>query len=214
MKKWILILFVLLVAVPASAQTKVGASVNDWTAVAQDAVFEGATTDISGMYQATYHISVALTTTTLHNGTKIDVQTSSNTSGDEDWITYRSFTSITGTAATEALGTEAAAQTVLEVSSTTGFEADETRWIFILDNTVADSEMVYQVSHATNTSITILDGLKNAHTSADALWNVAFNQPFRLPETAIRARIIYDNTFDSNGSAIHIMCRITSVDAL
>jgi len=214
MKRLILILLLLLSTPASAALTKAVAAVDEWANIAQNTVREGATTDTSAMYQAMLHIDVALTSTTAHTGTKIDVQVSSATSGDEDWTTLTSFISITGTAASEAMGTEAAAQTVLEVASTTGFEADEARWIFILDNTVADSEMIYQVSHVSNTSITCQDGITNAHTSADVLWNVAQTLTVTLPSTANRVRVIYDNTYDSNGSSLHTKTRISSITAL
>jgi len=198
-----------------SAVTKSTAAVDEWAEVAQNAVREGATTDVSGAYDAMLHISVALSTETAHTGSKIEVQISSNTSGDEDWTTLVSFIGPTGTANTEApSGSEAAGQTVIEVASTTGYVADETRWIFMEDDTVANSEMMLLVSAVTNTSVTVQDGTTNAHDGSDAMFNIADTYTVELPTSANRVRIIYDNTFDVDGSTIHTLARVSTITGI
>jgi len=200
----------------AASPTMAYSQTDEWAEVSQNAVREGATTTISDCYTTKVFIDYALTSATAHTGTKIEVQVSSNTSGDEDWTTYTSFITLTGTPNTEALsGSEAAAQTVLEVASTTGlYDDDETRWIFIEDNTVADSEMCYLVSHVAATSVTVLDGITNAHTSADILNDIADRVPITLPTGYNRMRVIYDNTYDSDGATIHTHCAIVETTAL
>ncbi len=198
----------------AASPTQPFSQVDEWAEVAQNAVREGATTDISGNYKTTLAIDYSLSDATAHTGSKIEVQTSNATSGDEDWTTYRAFITLTGTQNLEAMGTEAGGQTVLEVTSTTGYVADETRWIFIEDNTVADSEMCLLVSAVTDTSVIVLDGITNAHTSADTLNNIADRVIITVPVGYNRMRVIYDNTFDSNGATIHTHMTIVEVTAL
>lgn len=197
------------------ASTKTVAAVDEWAEVAQNAVREGATTDISTSYAAALHIDVALSSTTAHTGTKISVQISSSAT-DEDWTTLTEFIGPIGTAASEVLsGVEAIGQTVLEVASTTGFVADETRWIFLEDTgTVADSEMLLLVSAVANTSVTVQDGLTVAKDGSDILFNIAENYIIELPFTASRVRVVYDNTYDSNGATVHTKCRVSQVTAI
>ncbi len=199
----------------AASPTQSFSQVDEWAEVAQNAVREGATTDISGNYKTTIAIDYALTSAAAGTGAKMEVQTSNATSGDEDWTTYRAFVTLTGTPDLEAMGTEAGGQTVLEVASTTGYVADETRWIFIEDNTVADSEMCLLVSAVTDTSVTVLDGTTNAHTSADTLNNIADRVIMTIPVGYNRFRVIYDNTLQgATGPTFHTHMTIVEVTAL
>ncbi len=212
-----LVLFVALVFVQLSnaALDKTPAAVDEWAAVAQNTVREGTNYDISDCYSSKLHIDFALTAATAHTGTNIEVQVSSNTVGsasDEDWSTLIAIESITGTANPEALaGAEAAGQTVLEVASTTGYEADGAIWIFLLDNTVADSELCYLVSHEGTPSVTVLDGLTHAPDDSDTLYNLARTYTIPIPIEYNRVRVIIDNTLDSNGSSVHTRTRISRV---
>lgn len=218
MKRLFVALFLLFVVICQvdAAPTKSIASVDEWAAVSQNSVREGSISDISGCYASALHIDIALSSTTAHTGTKIEVQVSSNTSGDEDWTTLTHFLGPTGTANNESLGgSEASGQTVLEVASTTGlYDNDETRWIFILDDTVADSEMCYLVSHSANTSVTVQDGITNAHDASDTLYDIAENYVIQIPIEYNRVRVMYDNTYDSDGSQVHTKCRISKVTGL
>ena len=92
MKRLLILLLILFVSNAAhGALTKSVAAVDEWAEIAQNAVREGATTDVSGCYAATLHISYALTSATAHTGTKIEIQLSSNTTGDENWTTLTTF---------------------------------------------------------------------------------------------------------------------------
>lgn len=215
---WIpfILAFLLIAGQAEAALTKTQAAVDEWASVAQNAVREGATTDISGNYTTVLHIDMALTSATAHTGTKIEVQVSSNDTGDEDWTTLTSLIGPDGTANPEALGgSEAAGQTVLEVASTTGlYDDDETRWIFILDDTIADSEMCYLVSHVADTSVTVQDGTTNAHDASDTLYDIAQNYTVTVPIEYERVRVMIDNTYDSNGSTVATKTRISQVTGL
>ena len=198
------------------ALTKSVAAVDEWAEIAQNAVREGALIDVSGCYSAILHIEIGLSTTTAHTGTKIAVQISGNTSGDEDWTTLVEFIGPIGTANEASFdATEAAGQTVLSVGLTAGFEADETRWIFIEDKGfAADSEMALLVSFVSNDTITIQDGLTNAKDTADDCYNIADTYAIEIPMAANRVRVIYDNTYDANGSTVHTKTRISKVTAI
>src|SRR3990172_2152718 len=199
-----------------AALTKSVAAVDEWASVAQNAILEGATTDISTAYDIILHIDMALSSATAQtNGAKVEVQISSATSGDEDWSTFASFIGPTGTANSEAVsGTEAAGSTVIECASTLGlYDDDETRFIFFLNGTVANSELGLLVSHVANTSVTVQDGITNAQTSS-TMYDIAKRYVVQLPFSANRVRVIYDNTRDATGSTVHTYCRLSRVTAL
>lgn len=218
MKKIIGLLLVgLLVLAPyvAAALTKSSVNTTDWTAVAQNAVGESGTIDISDSFSTVLYIEYSLTSATAHTGTKFEVQVSRATSGDEDWVVLTSFTSKTGTPNTEAFGaSESAAATVLEVANTTGYVADETIQIYAKDNSIAASELMLLVSHVTDTSVTVQDGITNAHDTSDAMWNIADSTVVELPFAANRVRVIVDNTFDSDGATIDYRLSVTEVTAV
>ncbi len=215
MKRLLILFFVLVGCFGLHAQpTKSVAAVDEWAEVAQNAVREGATTDVSGAYDVILHISVALSNETAHTGSKIDVQISGNTSGDEDWTTLMSFIGPTGTANSEVTsGTETAGATVIECASTTGYVADETRWIFFEHTTPANSELALLVSAVTNTSVTLQDGITNDQT-AGTMFNIAQNYVVNLPFSANRVRVIYDNTFDVDGATIFTLARLSKVTGI
>ncbi len=198
------------------AITKTVTQIDEWASTADQAIREGAVNDVSAAYDAVLHIDMALTTgATAHSGTKIDIQISSATSGDEDWSTYAEFLGPQGTPNTEAVtGTEAIGATVIECASTTGLYDDaEARWIFFLNGTVANSELGYQVSFVSNTSVTVQDGITAAQTSS-TMSDIAATYTVRLPFSANRVRVIYDNSFDAAASAIHTRTRISKVTAI
>lgn len=133
-----------------STLTKAVAAVDAWAEVAQGAggFREGATTDVTGMYQATLLIDVCLSEAVAETaGATIYVEISSNTTGDSDWEVLTSFGGPTGTAESEALsGDEAAGQTVLSVTNPTTNNLDNpSRFIFFEDTaSAANSEIIFQ----------------------------------------------------------------------
>ncbi len=195
------------------APTKTVAAVDEWANVAQNAVREGAIIDVSGLDGAILHIDMALVSAVAHTGTKITVQISSNTSGDEDWTELPPFIGPTGTPNTENITNNplAATSTTATVANTTGYVADETRFIYIKDGTIANSELVLLISAVTDTSVTWLDGTTNEHAQTTPMWNIAKTYAFELPWGTNRARVIIDNTFDPDGAAVDTKTRISKV---
>ena len=224
MKRKLIVLFAILtllflnVFLAYAALTKSVDTVDEWAEVAQNAIREGATKDVSGCYEATLHLQYALSTETAHTGSIIIIETSSNTSGDEDWTEHCRF-EIFGndTANAEPITNDPLAQgsTTATCASTTGvYDDDETHWIFIEDGTVANSELIKLVSHVADTSVTWQDGTTNAHVQNTNMFDKADTKPITLPFSANRVRVIYDNTHDPDGSTIHTKCRLTKVTAL
>lgn len=196
------------------ALTKAVAAVDATQEIAQNTVLEGATVDVSACYEAMLHIWFALSNATAHTGTKIKIQVSANTSGDEDWTDYLEFVSITGTTNLELITNNplAAAGTSITVASTTGYVPG---WVFLEDvSTFANSEWVYVTVVTTNTSLTILDGVTREHAQNSICNSVAAVYTITLPPSAVRCRIVYDNTYDADGATVAIKASISKVTGL
>lgn len=209
-----------------AALTKSVAAVDEWqTVAANTGIIEGTTVDVSGNYQSVLTIAVALTTNagTATNGCEVRVQISSNTTGDEDWVDLTSFQGPTSTAL--AINTEtitnnplAAGETSITMASTTGYglpTGTDNGIRYLKDTTIANSEVVFQTAVTTNTNITVLDGVTNAHANTTVLSNVVGLYTVQLPDSASRCRVIYNNTKDaSSGSAVDVMCRISKITGI
>lgn len=194
------------------APTKTDAILDACQEIAQNTLVEGATVDISDAYLAELAIQLALTTETAHTGTKVIVQVSTETSGDEDWVDWAQFVALVGTANSEVITNNpaAVATTALTVASTTGYVT--TGWRFLEDvSTFANSEWLFQKTYVTNTSVTVVDGTTREHAQNSILYNVAEARVIRLPEGCVRARILYDNTYDADGSTIAVRSRSVEV---
>lgn len=219
----------LLPQISFAALTKSVESIDDWVEVTQPSVREGTTVDISANYQTTLLIDVCLSEAVAETaGATIYVEISSNTTGDEDWEVLTSFGGPTATAESEPLSAdEAAAQTVLSVANPTTNNLDNpSRFIFFEDTASAvNSEIIFQVSNegdATDT-ITVLDGLTNAHASATSLmWFVdsttvpsgaVAQYVVNIPDSANRVRVIYDNTH-STAADIFTKCRLVKITGI
>lgn len=196
------------------APTKTVAAVDEWANVAQNAVRAGTIVDVSGLDGAILHIDIALVAAVAHTGTAIVVLISSNTSGDEDWTELTRFIGPTGTANTEPITNNplSAAATTATVASTVGlYDDDETRFIYIKDGTIANSELIFLVSHVGNTSITWLKGTTNEHAQTTPLWDIAKTYAIEIPWATNRIMVVIDNTFDPDGAAVDTKTRISKV---
>jgi hypothetical protein len=202
------------------ALTKSFAQVDEWQAVTASTVVEGAVVDVSACYQAVLTIFAAhCTAAAVANGMDIRIQISSNSADDEDWFDFCNFIGPTGTSATvhvEDNPLDAGDATIL-INPTTGFAipsaATDNGLRFIKDSTIANSEVVMQKTVTTSTNITIVDGVKNAHAQNTPLWSIVGAYVCQLPDSAIRARIIYNNCKDATAE-IDVMARIMRITAI
>jgi len=199
-----------------AALTITASSDTDWTAVAEGAVGESANLDISLSYSTTYQIQAFLNGTDAHEGTEFLIQTSFNTSGDEDWSDYCRFIELVGTANSEQIDDDPldATDTTILCADTTGYTVDATsmRWVGIEDATLANSELVLQTGLTTNTNITIKDGVTNAHVLHTLMWNIAFSKSITIPMgVGIRARVVVNNNYDADGTASALNYRVRKV---
>ena len=195
------------------AATKTTASVDDWTAVAQNTIVEGTEIDVSSSYGSTLHIQAALDTTTAHTGTRFLVQTSGNTTGNEDWEDFVEFIGLIGTAATDLIEDNPLAAASTAIALTGHALTVLGKWLLIEDGTLVNSELVFEKSQTTN-EVVILDGATNEHALNTAIFNVAFSKPITIPIEFVRARLIIDNSYDADGSTLNVKCRVTKVTAV
>jgi len=198
------------------AKTTTTTLLQEWTQVAAQAIVHSGEAAIDAAYDNWLHLQVGLDSATPHAGTKFVVQVSSAAEGDEDWHELFPLPILcVGTAAAEALAaTEPQGETVIAVADTTGFTTYGI-FLFLKDNVIADSEIVEQKSHVANTSITLLDGLTNEHTAADALWNIADSRAWLIGGgCGKRVRVVVDNNYDSGASTFCYRAQLVQVPTL
>ena len=189
-----------------AALTKTGTELDAWARVAEDTLREGATSDISGCYTAGLYIDVACTDANASEGIQIRVQISPATTGDDTWIDYTKFIAVSGSTADSeatvgAIGADA--NTIIDVADTDAgiWETEGSRWIFILDGTAANSELVFLVSYVNDASIVIQDVADLAHDSGVMMWDQAERFYINVPALGMnRLRVLYDNTYDGDGT--------------
>lgn len=185
--------------------TTSGGVVTDWTAVAQNTLVHSTELDISADLEASLMFQAGLGSTTAHTGTKIIVEVSQNISGDEDWAKLTQRVILTGTANAENITDSplVVGSTTLAVASTTGYTTNgELR--MIVDSTLANSEIVRQIAYTTDTSVTILDGTTNEHAQNTTMYSIAISEVIAHLSAAVRrVRVLIDNTYDSDGSALN-----------
>lgn len=183
--------------------------------VAQGAILEGNTQDVSSYYGAILQVWYALTNATAHTGTRIIVEYSTDSSGDEDWAELAQFVVGVGTTNLETITNNpaTAGATVITCASTTGYTVGI--WIFLEDGaTFANSEWGRVVAVAANTSVTLKDGITRQHANTSVLNSVAGPAvPVMIPEFCQRIRVIYDNSYDADGATVAIKAQLTGITA-
>jgi hypothetical protein len=190
-----------------------GSVITDWTAVAQNTIVHSDILDISDDLEAQLLLQAFLDSETAHTGTRIIVEISHNTSGDEDWVELQGAerTILIGTANAELIDDNplTAGSTTILMSSTTGFTVDGL-WRGIKDGTIGSSELVRQTSETTNTNITVLDGTTNEHANTVNVYSIAMSAVIALLTASVRrVRIVVDNTYDPDGSTLVYRLMIT-----
>ena len=199
----------IIVGVPAKSTE----GVQDWTAVAQNAMSKSAECDLSGVGSAVLHIQAALDTTTAHTGTQFIVQGSGSDTGNADWHTIAPFVALIGTAATDAIEDAPLAAGSTAIKLTGHALTVLSKWLFIKDGTLANSELVFESAQTAN-EVVVLDGTENAHIATTAIWNVAMEQIVIIPFAIKRVRLVVDNTYDDNGSTLNYKLRVSKATGI
>lgn len=195
------------------AVTKTQEAVDACQEIAQNAVLEGTTINVTGDLGGIVSVWWALSNATAHTGTRVKLQISQATSGDEDWADYRDVVVGVGTTNLEPVTNNPLAQggTSITCDSTAGYTAGT--WVFIEDATAGNSEWVYVTAVTANTSLTILDGVTRQHANTAVLNSVAGCLSLMVPVEAARFRLVYDNTYDSDGATVFVKSRYSALTA-
>lgn len=176
--------------------------VTDWTAVAQNTIVKSAEANVSGSNGSLLYLQAFLDTTTAHTGTKFIVQMTNASTGNEDWVDLVEFSSLIGTSATDLIEDDPLAAGSTSITLTSHSLTTIGKWLAIEDATLVNSELIFESAQATN-SITCLDGTTNAHAVNTAIFNVVMTQSIVVPPEVVRARVIVDNSYDSDGSSLN-----------
>ena len=120
----------------------------EWTAIAAQGFLNSAIADLSAAIEATLHIDMALTSAVAHTGTEIIVQIRSEDTTPDEWTTLTAFSGPTGTPFH--LHPNAicnAGQKVITVDNPTAGNLNHIgKFIFLVNATVANSEICYQTA--------------------------------------------------------------------
>ncbi len=192
------------------ALTKSTAAVDDWTAIAQGVYGIGSDYSCASNYSTLLNIQAFLdTNSTAHDGTEFVVQTSNETSGDEDWHDLTSFVGLVDASpAVTAVTTEAASgqATVAATGVGADFAVDDLGhfYVGIENNTLANSELGVISTYTASTSITLTDNLTNTHAvTTSMVCSVALSKDISIPYEASRCRVIINNNYDANGNTLN-----------
>jgi len=194
---FVIVLYWYVMPVEAAAPTKTTAfdTIDAWQSLAAATLATGNSEDISASYNTTVYVEVALTHANAQDGVTVIIETSMLT-GD-DWVELTRFK---GTAETPGLddldeggGTSAGDTTITLTDATTDeFDVIGRRW-FIVDTTVADSEVVRTKSIAGNT-VTLCQDAKHAHADAEVVTDRVDQFQVRIPFPAAFVRVLVNNT--------------------
>lgn len=193
--------------------TKAVEAITDWTEASRNEIIESGTLDCSGHAATLLHIQAALETTTAHTGTRFMVQVSSNTSGDEDWQDYTEFIGLIGTAVEDDIENNPLAAGATSITLTAHTYTVLAKWLFIEDVFLTNSELVFVVSQTAN-AVVILDGVTNEHQNTAKIYNVALSQVVLIDPSVNRVRVLVDNSYDNDGSAIYFKIRASKATSL
>ncbi len=132
-----------------STPTKTETQVLEWTSVDQNANLETGTIDVSDSFATNLHIDCCLKEGKTGD-TDITVEIASEAGVDDAWTTARKFShSTTGTGIDAAMAMEVAADSeILSLTNPVASNFDnDGKFKFILDGTIANSEIIFQISH-------------------------------------------------------------------
>lgn len=167
MRKLLITLLLCMLVSPVLALTMSSATVDAWQTVAAGTMNEGNITDIST--SASTYIAIQYTGEAgqdlLAGDLVFAVEIAESDVGP--WILYRNIFAIGLTTLGDTIsGTEAAGQEVVTLTdaSTDGFDTIGLKW-FILDGTIANSEVVRTKSASSN-NLTLVDVTLNEHTNS------------------------------------------------
>ncbi len=133
--------------------TKTETQVLEWTQVNNLAVLETGAIDVSDSYATTLHIDCCLIDEGGHDGIDIVVAIASEAAVDDAWTTITQFPGPTdideNLIVQDIPSTEAVGQTVLSLTNPVANNfSNDGKFKFILNDTIANSEIIFQISNS------------------------------------------------------------------
>lgn len=202
MKKFCLFLIVVL-SIPVFAAPTVTTAydaIDAWQFLARSTLAIGTYEDISGSYSTILYIEVAYTGTNEQSGIEVIVEIS-YIKGD-DWMQLSTFKGQKVTPGitdlNEGGNTSAGDTTITLTDATTGdFDVPGQLW-FILDTTVADSEVLRTQVNTTHT-VTLCQDAKYAHADTELATDAVDQWVIAIPFGAAFVRtLVYNSDADAN----------------
>lgn len=193
-------------------------TLDEWAVTANTAIRLGTELDVSTAYSCKLDIKVALGEAVASSGQpEVIIQTTGEaTPAKDDWVNYARVIGPSGTPVVLAVGaTEPAAETVIACTNpTTAGIANNGKFKFIKNTTVANSEIIYQTACSADAgdTITILDGLANEQTAAASIIvdinsvtvEAVMQWSFDINCIGVsRIRVIYNANYDSDGPDVY-----------
>ncbi len=187
-------------------------TIDAWQALAAATLAVGNSEDISGSFATVVYIEVALTGAAAQAGVDVIIETSMLT-GD-DWTELTTFKGMAATPNLDDLdegGGASAGDPTINVTSSTGNYDDNGFLFFVIDTTVAESEVMRVKSEAGN-AITLCQDLKYNHVDQEVTTDEVDQWQVSIPFSAAYVRVIINNSDADAG--VHWRSHCSKVTAL
>lgn len=186
--------------------------IDAWQSLAAATVAVGNSEDISLSYSTVVYIEVAYTHANPQEGVSGVIEISSMTA--DDWTVYREWSMTGATPNLDDLdegGGASIGDATINVTDSTGNYDDNLSLFFVVDTTVAESEVLRVKSEAGN-AITLCENLKYAHVDQEVTTDEVYQKSFSIPFAASYVRVLVNNT-DADAT-IHWRSHCSKVTAL
>lgn len=169
-------------------------TIDTWQAVATSTLAVGNSEDVSGSYSTVVFVEAAYTNANAQSGPDITVEISYAT-GD-DWIELVTFKGQAVTPNMDDLdegGGATAGDATINVTDSTGDYDAPGELFFVVDTTVAESEVLRVKSEAGN-AITLVQDLKYSHVDTEVTTDAVDQWAIKLPLATAFVHVLVNNT--------------------
>jgi hypothetical protein len=186
--------------------------IDAWQSLAVATVAVGNSEDISLSYSTVVYVEVAYTHANAQAGVELVIEASPLT-GD-DWTVVWTGTTTGATPNLDDLnegGGASAGDTTITLTDTTGNYDNNFSLFFVVDTTVAESEVLRVKSEAANV-VTLCQDLKYNHVDAEVTTDEVYQKAVSIPFPASYVRVLVNNS-DADAT-IHWRSHCSKVTAL
>ena len=187
--------------------------IDAWQALAAGTLAVGNSESLTGSYATTVYIEIAYTAAALQSGVDVIIEISMLT-GD-DWTELTTYQTTAATPNLDDLDEDGGASQgdpSINVTDSTGNYDDNGSLFFVIDTTVAESEVMRVKSEAGN-AITLCQDLKYDHVSEEVTTDEVYQNTIAIPFPAAYVRVIVNNTDADAGIHWRSHCsKVTSLD--